>query len=88
MHRCGPIADSGEWQDWLVDECDQEESLAESEELAMRRKYLGHALDTLNERERRISRLAVCATILRHLKISRLSSVYPASASGKSRSGP
>jgi RNA polymerase sigma-32 factor len=47
--------ESGEWQDWLVDEDpNQEESLAESEELAMRRKYLESALGTLNDRERRI----------------------------------
>ena len=33
--------ESGEWQDWLVDdEPNQEETLAESEELAIRRKYL------------------------------------------------
>jgi RNA polymerase sigma-32 factor len=48
-------ADSGEWQDWLVDErVDQEEILAESEELGMRRKLLQNAMDVLNERERRI----------------------------------
>lgn len=48
-------ADSGEWQDWLVDDTpDQEELLAESEELGMRRAYLSNALSTLNDRERRI----------------------------------
>ncbi len=48
-------ADSGEWQDWLVDDTpDQEEQLAESEELAQRRKMLASALSGLNERERRI----------------------------------
>jgi RNA polymerase sigma-32 factor len=48
-------AESGEWQDWLVDETpDQEEQLAESEELAQRKAYLANALSTLNERERRI----------------------------------
>ena len=48
-------ADSGEWQDWLMDETpDQEEQLAEREELGQRRNYLSHALSTLNERERRI----------------------------------
>ncbi|CFW97851.1 RNA polymerase sigma factor RpoH [Candidatus Filomicrobium marinum] len=47
--------DSGEWQDWLVDDApDQEEQLAEQEELGMRRNYLSEALSTLNERERRI----------------------------------
>jgi RNA polymerase sigma-32 factor len=45
----------GEWQDWLVDETpDQEERLAESEELDNRRAYLAKALSTLNDREKRI----------------------------------
>ncbi len=48
-------SESGEWQDWLVDDTpDQEERLAESEELSQRRGYLERALSTLNERERRI----------------------------------
>jgi RNA polymerase sigma-32 factor len=47
--------DSGEWQDWLVDDVsDQEARLAESEEADNRRKALGEALSVLNERERRI----------------------------------
>jgi RNA polymerase sigma-32 factor len=47
--------DSGEWQDWLVDEVsDQETRLVEDEELDNRRKALGEALSVLNERERRI----------------------------------
>ena len=47
--------EAGEWQDWLVDnEQNQEETLAESEELQMRRKYLETALSSLNDRERRI----------------------------------
>ncbi|MGA7488327.1 MAG: RNA polymerase sigma factor RpoH [Xanthobacteraceae bacterium] len=47
--------DSGEWQDWLVDEVsDQETRLVESEESDNRRKALGDALSVLNERERRI----------------------------------
>jgi RNA polymerase sigma-32 factor len=47
--------ESGEWQDWLVDdEPNQEEALAESEELAMRRAFLAKGLATLNDRERRI----------------------------------
>src|SRR6476659_9989035 len=46
---------SGEWQDWLVDESpDQETTLAASEELDNRRKTLSDALSVLNERERRI----------------------------------
>jgi RNA polymerase sigma-32 factor len=49
-------ADSeGEWQDWLVDEQDtQETELAEREDLSNRRALLGEALKTLNERERHI----------------------------------
>ena len=47
--------DSGEWQDWLVDEIsDQETRLAESEESDNRRTALGEALTVLNDRERRI----------------------------------
>jgi len=47
--------DSGEWQDWLVDEVsDQETRLVEDEESENRKKALGEALSVLNERERRI----------------------------------
>jgi RNA polymerase sigma-32 factor len=47
--------DSGEWQDWLVDDTtDQETRLAESEQADNRRKALGEALTVLNDRERRI----------------------------------
>jgi RNA polymerase sigma-32 factor len=47
--------DSGEWQDWLVDEREnQETTLAESEEFDNRRKALAAALLVLNDRERRI----------------------------------
>jgi len=47
--------DSGEWQDWLVDDTtDQETRLAESEQANNRRKALGDALTVLNDRERRI----------------------------------
>jgi len=47
--------DSGEWQDWLVDdESDQETRLAEHEEADNRRQALGEALTVLNDRERRI----------------------------------
>ena len=47
--------DSGEWQDWLVDEsANQETNLVESEEFVNWRKALGSALSMLNERERRI----------------------------------
>jgi RNA polymerase sigma-32 factor len=48
-------AESGEWQDWLVDETmDQETALAESEEKEQRRGMLNSALEGLNERERRV----------------------------------
>jgi RNA polymerase sigma-32 factor len=49
-------AESGEWQDWLIDEEEigQEAALADREELEQRRSYLQEALETLNERERRI----------------------------------
>jgi RNA polymerase sigma-32 factor len=47
--------DSGEWQDWLVDDSRSQESrLAEDEEADNRHQALGHALEVLNERERRI----------------------------------
>jgi RNA polymerase sigma-32 factor len=47
--------DSGEWQDWLVDEiASQETVLVESNELHNRRKALASALSVLNNRERRI----------------------------------
>jgi RNA polymerase sigma-32 factor len=47
--------DSGEWQDWLLDDtASQETRLAESEESDNRRKALGEALTVLNDRERRI----------------------------------
>ena len=47
--------DSGEWQDWLVDNSpSQADILEESEEFDNRRKALGQALDVLNDRERRI----------------------------------
>jgi len=49
-------ADSeGEWQDWLVDETESQESaIAEREELSGRKALLNSALKTLNERERHI----------------------------------
>jgi len=45
----------GEWQDWLVDDIDdQETQLADREELGKRRKLLNDAMGGLNERERHI----------------------------------
>ncbi|MFT5489139.1 MAG: RNA polymerase sigma-32 factor [Paracoccaceae bacterium] len=49
-------ADSeGEWQDWLVDDSDNQETvLADQEEMAERRKMLVDAMKVLNDRERKI----------------------------------
>jgi RNA polymerase sigma-32 factor len=53
-----PIRDddnSGEWQDWLLDDTpSQERVLVESEDFDNRRKALGEALSALNSREQRI----------------------------------
>jgi len=47
--------ESGEWQDWLADESeDQESILVEQDELEQRRAMLSEALDVLDEREKRI----------------------------------
>ncbi|WP_342394713.1 RNA polymerase sigma factor RpoH [Sinorhizobium garamanticum] len=47
--------DSGQWQDWLVDDHDnQEEILIEQDELDNRRALLASAMKVLNDRERRI----------------------------------
>jgi RNA polymerase sigma-32 factor len=47
--------DASEWQDWLTDEREsQETTLVRSEEMDNRRRALGKALDVLNDRERRI----------------------------------
>ena len=57
-------SNSAEWQDWLVDESpDQETMLAARDEFDNRRKALSDALGVLNERDRRIfegRRLAGC----------------------------
>ncbi len=46
---------STEWQDWLQDETpNQEEALADSEEMRERMALLSEALNVLNERERKI----------------------------------
>jgi RNA polymerase sigma-32 factor len=45
----------GEWQDWLVDDQETQETLlAENEELDNRKKMLVNALEVLNDREKRI----------------------------------
>ncbi|MGB3877324.1 RNA polymerase sigma factor RpoH [Shinella zoogloeoides] len=47
--------DSGQWQDWLVDDHDsQEQTLIEQDELETRRAMLARAMSVLNDRERRI----------------------------------
>jgi RNA polymerase sigma-32 factor len=49
------VDSEGEWQDWLVDETEsQETAIAEREELDGRKALLASALTTLNERERHI----------------------------------
>jgi RNA polymerase sigma-32 factor len=48
-------SESGEWQDWLVDDTPtQEDMLVEDEELRRRKSYLSSALSVLNDRERRV----------------------------------
>ncbi|WP_336055388.1 RNA polymerase sigma factor RpoH [Nitratireductor sp. CH_MIT9313-5] len=47
--------ESGEWQDWLVDDHEsQEDMLVEQDELESRRRMLEDAMDVLNDREKRI----------------------------------
>lgn len=47
--------ESGEWQDWLVDDADsQEQSLIEQDELENRRLMLENAMADLSDREKRI----------------------------------
>ena len=49
------VEGEGEWQDWLADESESQETLyGEREELERRRRMLTGAMDVLNERERRI----------------------------------
>ena len=48
----GDMEDSGEWQDWLEDDSDNQEAvLIEEDELDMRRQMLVQAMSVLNERE-------------------------------------
>jgi len=48
-------SESGEWQDWLVDDTPtQEDRLVEDEELTRRKSYLSSAMSVLNDRERRV----------------------------------
>jgi len=51
----GDVEGGGEWQDWLADDQDSQETvIAEHEEMDNRRNALSGALSVLNERERRI----------------------------------
>jgi RNA polymerase sigma-32 factor len=48
-------SEGGEWQDWLVDDsADQETVLGEAEEMELRREMLTRAMESLNEREMHI----------------------------------
>ncbi len=48
-------SESGEWQDWLVDDSPtQEDRLVEEDEMSRRKAYLSTAMLVLNERERRV----------------------------------
>ncbi|MGE4563065.1 MAG: RNA polymerase sigma factor RpoH [Rhodospirillales bacterium] len=61
----------GEWMDWLVEECDdQEHKLGVSEELRVQRNLLAKAMTGLSDRERHIiseRRLKDAPTTLQHL---------------------
>ena len=61
----------GEWMDWLVEECDdQEHKLGVSEELKVQRNLLAKAMTGLSDRERHIiseRRLKDTPTTLQHL---------------------
>ena len=47
--------ESGQWQDWLVDDSDDQETmLIQQDELENRRAMLASAMDVLNDREKRI----------------------------------
>ena len=47
--------ESGEWQDWLVDESENAEAvLVQQDELENRREMLSKSLEGLNDREKRI----------------------------------
>jgi RNA polymerase sigma-32 factor len=49
------VDSDGEWQDWLVDESENQETiLADQEEMTERREMLAKAMRVLNERERKI----------------------------------
>jgi RNA polymerase sigma-32 factor len=82
--------DSGEWQDWLVDEVsDQETRLVEDEESDNRRKALGEALSVLNERASGASsRRGALPTTRSRSRIWRPSSACRVNACARSRCAP
>ena len=81
--------DSGEWQDWLVDNSDSQESiLAQSEEMENRRSALSDALSVLNDRERRIFEARRLVDEPVTWKISPPSSASPANGCARSRCAP
>ncbi len=79
----------GEWQDWLQDDHqDQETNLVESEELDNRRTALSSALAVLNPRERRIFEARRLSRTRSRWKNWQPSSASPASACARSRCAP
>jgi hypothetical protein len=82
-------SDSGEWQDWLVDDRESQESiLAQSEELENRRSALSDALGVLNERERRIFEARRLVDAPSPCKTSPLNSGFRGSGCARSRCAP
>ena len=48
-------SESGEWQDWLVDDTpSQEDRMVEDDEMGRRKNYLKSAMSVLNDREKRV----------------------------------
>ena len=83
-------ADSeGEWQDWLVDESEsQETKLGERQELGLRRDLLEKAMAHLNDRERHILTERRLRRTRRRLRICRSNMASHASGCAKSRCAP
>ena len=51
----GDEGESGQWQDWLVDDAPlQDETVADAEEAEVRHEMLGEAMESLNDREKHI----------------------------------
>jgi RNA polymerase sigma-32 factor len=81
--------DSGEWQDWLIDEAsNQETQLADSEEADNRHQALHDALTVLNRRERRIFEARHLTDDRSHLQSSRASTPSRASEYVRLRQAP